>query len=98
MKALHVKDTPSSARVYSPTPDSREQSLGSYGLSVDQSQSPAVFARCGQGCLGYIGDVNNEEGSQALILVMIGILSCIHKAMFEGSPIGRNRRQRFKER
>jgi hypothetical protein len=30
-----------------------------------------AFAKVGEGRLGYIGDVNNEQGSQAVILSML---------------------------
>ena len=63
MKCLHLQNTPASARVYVPTESSR---------AVDQLQCPAVFHKYGEGFVGYIGDVNNEEGSEALTLAMLG--------------------------
>lgn len=71
MKALHVDSVSFKDRVYGPTSTSQIQSMGFLVGSVNQSQSPAVYSRCGKGYLAYIGDVNNEESSQALIMVMI---------------------------
>ena len=72
MKSLHLKKTPSSARVYIPTESSRTDSMVFSPSEVDQQQSPAVFYKYDQGYVGYIGDVNNEEGSQALTMAMLG--------------------------
>ena len=74
VKALHVKHVPYNARVYSLTTESRTQSHVIPATSVDLDQSPAVFTKCGEGFLGYIGDVNNEDGSRALLLAMIGTI------------------------
>lgn len=63
-KAVHLKNLPQQARLYVPTEDSDDQ-------------SPAVLARCGRGRIGYVGDVNNEETSQRLILRMLGECSYI---------------------
>lgn len=74
VKALHVKHVPYNARIYSPTEESRTQSRVFPAGHVDQAQSPAVLTRCGKGWFGYLGDVNNEEGSQALLTAMIGAI------------------------
>lgn len=63
MKALSVANVPSDEWIYGPTSTSRLESMGYYAGLVDQSQSPAVLSRCGEGHLGYLGDVNNEESS-----------------------------------
>ena len=73
-KALHVKHVPYKARIYSPTQESRTQSHVFPAGHVDKAQSPAVLTRCGKGWFGYLGDVNNEEGSQALLMAMIGAI------------------------
>ncbi|TFA99286.1 Ribonuclease H1 [Trichoderma ghanense] len=36
-------------------------------------ESPVLLARVGKGKLGYIGDVNGEEGSEAVVLAMCGL-------------------------
>ncbi len=74
MKALHVANVPCDDRIYGPTSMSRTESRVFPAESVDQSQSPAALGRCGEGYLGYLGDVNNEECSQALLMVMISTL------------------------
>ena len=74
VKALHLKHVPCNARVYAPTSGSRTQSHVFPPDPVDQSQSPAVFTRCGRGFIGYLGDVNNEVGTQTLLFAMIGRL------------------------
>lgn len=81
VKALHVKHVPYNARVYLPALESITQSHGFLVTSADTAQSPAVFTTCGRGFLGYIGDVNNEGGSQALLLAMIGTVSPWASAM-----------------
>lgn len=40
--------------------------------AVDLQQCPAAFSKCGRGYVGYIGDVNNELGSQKLLMAMLG--------------------------
>ena len=77
MKSLHLQYTPSTAKVYVPTESSRVESRVFPPGAVEQLQTPAVFHKYGQGFLGYIGDVNNEEGSQALLLAMLGTFSCL---------------------
>ena len=73
MKALHVDGASSSAMIYAPNSASRTQSMVFMPSSVDLAQAPAVLEKCGQGELGYVGDVNPEEGTQALLLVMVGM-------------------------
>lgn len=63
MKTLHLKHVPGDARVYVPEASS---------AAVDLQQCPAAFAKCGRGYVGYIGDVNNEMGSQKLLMAMLG--------------------------
>lgn len=74
MKALHLANVSSNDRIYGPTGTSRLESMVFPAESVDQSQSPAVLGRCSEGYLGYLGDVNNEECSQALLMVMISTM------------------------
>ena len=58
--------------VYAPDSASRTQSMVFPPSTVDQGQAPVVLAKCGDGEVGYVGDVNGEEGTQALLLVLIG--------------------------
>ena len=75
MKALHVKNVQSAAMVYGPTTASRTQSFVFPPSEVDLAQSPAVLEKCGDGAIAYVGDVNNEEETRALLMVMIGMWS-----------------------
>ena len=72
MKAVHLTNVHAEARVYAPTDASRIQSYVFSPDRVDTAQSPAVWQKHGQGYIAYIGDVNNESGSQALIMAMLG--------------------------
>lgn len=73
MKAVHLKNVPRECAVYLPTPASRLESMvhASTPITGDKAQeSPAVWARVGDGYLGYIGDVNGEQGTTRLTLEM----------------------------
>ncbi|KAL8955237.1 MAG: hypothetical protein Q9183_006733 [Haloplaca sp. 2 TL-2023] len=72
MKAVHVEGATDDSKIYVPLEQSRVESRVFRPDLVDQRQSPAVWAKLGKGWLGYIGDVNNEEGSQKLLMVMLG--------------------------
>lgn len=71
MKAVHLTNVHAAAKVYVPTNDSRVQSSVFPADRVDTAQTPAVWQKHGQGYIAYIGDVNNESGSQALIMAML---------------------------
>lgn len=72
MKTLHLKNVSADARVYIPEASSRTQSAVFPAAAVDLQQCPAAFAKYGRGYIGYIGDVNNEAGSQKLLMAMLG--------------------------
>lgn len=36
---------------------------------------PVAFTKVGKGMLGYVGDVNGEDGSEAVVLAMLGLLN-----------------------
>ncbi|KAL8996184.1 MAG: hypothetical protein Q9169_004250 [Polycauliona sp. 2 TL-2023] len=72
MKAVHLKHTLVDSRAYVPLEQSHTQSHVFAPSNVDQGQTPAVFAKHGSGWVGYIGDVNNEQGSRALIMALLG--------------------------
>ncbi|TVY90517.1 Uncharacterized protein LAWI1_G004397 [Lachnellula willkommii] len=59
MKAVHLSGTKPEERIY----------VG----EINSAASPAVFAKKGEGFLGWIGDVNTEEGTTELLLYMCGI-------------------------
>ena len=71
MKAVHLTNVPAAAKLYVATDDSRVQSFVFPPDRVDTTQTPAVWQQHGQGFIGYVGDVNNESGSQALIMAML---------------------------
>lgn len=72
MKAVHLKNTLVGSRVYVPHEQSRTQSRVFAPTAVDQGQTPAAFSKHGSGWIGYIGDVNNEEGSRSLVMALLG--------------------------
>jgi len=75
-KVLHVKGAPRSAAVYVTTPDSRVESrVFPPNPAHDPVQAPAVFQAYGKGYVGYLGDVNGEEGTSKAILALCGLTS-----------------------
>ncbi|PIL32503.1 transporter [Ganoderma sinense ZZ0214-1] len=75
-KAVHVKDAPRAHAVYLPTAASHVESrvFARDPITGEMAQeSPAVCARVGEGYLGYVGDVNGEQGSTRLIFEMCGV-------------------------
>lgn len=71
MKTVHLQHVPWATRVYVPEASSRTQSMVFAPTEVDLQQCPAVFSQYGKGYIGYIGDVNNEEGSRKLLTAML---------------------------
>lgn len=76
MKALHVKNISPDDAIYLASAESR---LESHVFPADNitnlEESPVVCTCIGKGHLGYVGDVNWEEGSTTVILAMFGLLS-----------------------
>ncbi|KAI1382466.1 hypothetical protein F4677DRAFT_401966 [Hypoxylon crocopeplum] len=73
-KAVLVRDvTPSEAWYL--TVDISIIQAQAFGPNSDQvvRETPVAFAHIGEGKLGYVGDVNAEEGSNTVILVMCGL-------------------------
>ncbi|OSD02331.1 hypothetical protein PYCCODRAFT_1411269 [Trametes coccinea BRFM310] len=64
-KALYVKKVQREHAVYIAGPDG--------WVGRDEDESPAVFARVGNGYLGYVGDVNGEQQSIRLLIEMLGV-------------------------
>jgi hypothetical protein len=66
---VHVNDA-----WYLPTDSSRTESLVFHSERVqDLQQTPIALTDLGKGKLGYVGDVNGEEDSDAVILAMCGL-------------------------
>lgn len=59
MKAVQLKDVPPASRLYV--------------SGQDANQSAVAFEQVGTGYLGWIGDVNTEEGSTRLVLAMCNL-------------------------
>jgi len=51
-----------------------EESAVWYAETGFSNEAAVVFANVGSGKLGYVGDVNAEEGSDVVILAMCGLL------------------------
>ena len=76
MKAVQIQGVPPEAAVYITTPDSMLESNVFASESVHNTgQTPIFFTPIGDGFLGYIGDVNAETGSTAVILAMCNLMS-----------------------
>jgi hypothetical protein len=75
MKALHVAKPGEFEAIYSPTEESRVESLVFHPEKIKGvNEAPVAFAKVGRGWVGYVGDVNNEEGSHTVILAMLNLL------------------------
>jgi hypothetical protein len=74
-KAVFLKNVDKSAAWYLPTPDSVTESHVFKPSPVQKtSETPVAFVRVGNGWLGYVGDVNAEEGTDAVVLGMLGLI------------------------
>ncbi|PIL32504.1 hypothetical protein GSI_05207 [Ganoderma sinense ZZ0214-1] len=76
MKAVVLKGVPRAAAVYLPGNDSHIESHVFAPTPIrgaEAQMTPAAFARVGRGYLGYVGDVNGEQGSTRLTIEMCGV-------------------------
>lgn len=69
MKASLVK-APGAAAVYLPSGQARSQHFAHAAADVPKDQTPVAFAPFGAGHVGYVGDVDAEEESTAVVLEM----------------------------
>jgi hypothetical protein len=69
MKASLVK-APGAAAVYLPSGQARSQHFAHAAADVPKDQTPVAFAPFGAGYVGYVGDVDAEEESTAVVLEM----------------------------
>ena len=69
MRCIQLLDTPIFSRVYTPA---ARPAISDLFSPYETGPSPAIFARYGQGFFGFIGDLQNQKGSQSLTLAMIG--------------------------
>jgi len=73
-KALYVRGAPRTAALYVTLPESRVESRVFAPTSAhDPHQAAAVFQPYGKGYVGYLGDVNGEEGTSKAILALCGL-------------------------
>jgi hypothetical protein len=72
-KAVFLKNVDLSAMVYRPSEDSRIESYVFPPERVNLEQTPVALTSYGEGWLGYVGDVNGEEGSDEIVLAMCGL-------------------------
>ncbi|KAF9638133.1 hypothetical protein BFW01_g9030 [Lasiodiplodia theobromae] len=73
VKAVHLMDVEEKDRLYVPRSDSYIESFVFAPEPIDQNETPVAWADVGEGMVGYIGDVNSEEGSKRVLLAMCGL-------------------------
>ncbi|KAF1811490.1 hypothetical protein P152DRAFT_57788 [Eremomyces bilateralis CBS 781.70] len=67
-KSLFLKNVVPGDSMYKPGADSQLQSRVLPPEPVRQGQAAVAFTKVSQGWVGYIGDVNNEDGSQKVVM------------------------------
>ena len=75
-KAVFLKNVDPDTAWYVATDRSVPESLIPMpGRGIDLLETSVAFVRIGNGSLGYVGDVNAEEGTDAVVLAMFGLSS-----------------------
>lgn len=76
-KALHVADVSDGDAVFLEKPWEDQDSDGEYRVTkpspTSDKQTPAAFAKVGEGRVGFVGDVNSQEETTVLLLAMCGL-------------------------
>lgn len=73
-KALHLANVTYDDAVYLPGDESViESNVFGPRRVTDHTETPAAFAKVGEGKIGYVGDVNNEDETTPMILGMCGL-------------------------
>jgi hypothetical protein len=72
-KAVFLRNVGGRDACYLPNAESRIESHVFAPENVEPN-APVACARVGEGWLGYVGDVNAEEESDAVVLVMCGLM------------------------
>lgn len=73
-KALHLANVTYDDAVYLPGDESViESNVFGPRRVTDRTETPAAFAKVGEGKIGYVGDVNNEDETTPMILGMCGL-------------------------
>lgn len=75
-KALFLKNVDPDTAWYVASDRSVVESLVPLpGLGIDLLETSVAFVRVGSGWIGYVGDVNGEEVTSAVVLEMFGLTS-----------------------
>jgi hypothetical protein len=76
IKSLYLTHVPANQAIYTPSSSSQIESrvFSSNLFPVDPAETPCAYGPVGRGYFGYIGDVNNEEGSTKVALAMSHLL------------------------
>lgn len=73
-KALHLANVTYDDAVYLPGDESViESNVFGPRRVTDSTETPAAFTKVGEGKVGYVGDVNNEDETTPMILGMCGL-------------------------
>lgn len=73
-EAVFLANVPVQDAWYLPNGESRtESSVFPSERIRNLEQTPIAFTKIGSGRIGYVGDVNGEEGSDAVVLAMCGL-------------------------
>jgi hypothetical protein len=73
-KALHLANVTYDDAVYLPGDESVvESNVFGPRRVTDRTETPAAFTKVGEGKVGYVGDVNNEDETTPMILGMCGL-------------------------
>lgn len=72
-KAVNVKGLRPDEALYRPGSESMTDSAVFAPDRVDTAQAPVGFRALGEGWVGYVGDINGEEGSDGVVLAMCGL-------------------------
>jgi hypothetical protein len=72
LKSLFLVHVPSHQAIYNPSSSSRIESrvFAPDLFPVDPAETPCAYAPVGRGYFGYVGDVNNEDGSTRIVMAM----------------------------
>ncbi|KAK0477469.1 hypothetical protein IW261DRAFT_1487745 [Armillaria novae-zelandiae] len=72
LKSMTLLNVAGRHRIYAPSPTSRVESnvFGPNEIPIDVNECPCAYEPVGRGWLGYVGDVNNEDGSTRVIMAM----------------------------
>ncbi|KAK0449023.1 uncharacterized protein EV420DRAFT_1565514 [Desarmillaria tabescens] len=72
LKALLLLNVARNHRIYAPSSSSRIESkvFGPNEIPIDTNETPCAYGPVERGWFGYVGDVNNEDGSTRVVMAM----------------------------